>query len=1140
MAMRAGEMMVIIRAQDFASRTLRRVGGEFAHLSREQQKQFRKQAIAWQKYDAQASVSAAKERMRQLGIAQDYRNTTKALDKNVAQRAHLLKQMSRAEAFVAREFDQARTRGGGRIPGPTAMSSIRPAAIRAVEQYKQQITELEKASEPLVKKQNKLTHAMANYAPWVGRAAMNQGAYFDALSRTNRGLVEAYRNLSQAKQAQLAFDQAMARMPINRMQEMAHVLGGVGRTMQLFGAVGTVALGAAANTAANFNTEISLAATQARDLDAPVAQVQKRIDQLTNGFSKNGKEMKGVLSLMNQFPADQSAMAAGAYDIFSSMNLLDGKVTDVAAGLDLLATANKIAIAGGEELDIATNAMITTFNNFDPKLENTTETLDTMFDIIRFGRMRLGDFNTMMNKIAPAAAGAGLSLRDVGGAMAFLTEVMPSQRMVATGISRLIEALNHPDVRKGLKMYGVQVRKVTGEMRPLDDIMKDIAKQFPKLAKGQMTAAEMFKMVSQKGRGGGVGVMFTAEGRKALTQIITHLDEYLDRQRQIDENKGEFGASYEAQLKSLGVQWGIFMNRMKAVIVAIGTDAIPVFAELGQVLKRLLDWWQGLDPELRKTIVRMAVMASVATLLVGAVFALSGALLGSAAMLARFGMGLGGVAGFMAKLTKGVRYLGALGAISIIINVKRKGNAGAWDFLMAAMSGAAMGAGFGPWGALAGAAVMTVIVAVQDQMGQDKTMNEGIAKMLEENSKQQHPAARAYGRYLAAEIRAGAKSVMSQDEYFQFFKTFQKKGNAVGRTEDNRAALNRANTTKANKDLKNSTDDLSEAQKRYNKARDIWEKKDKKYTEALREHKNAMREHVRAVKEYHEQLAKATVQARQEVVDNLRGMYMEIQQVNEQLMGTLFQGPLLGGEAFDLAKEWGITANIDAMTKDINQATALFNKIQKGFAKLRKIGIAPEMISEIQKMEPNDALGFIQGILKGTPKQQQALIAAFKKRNEAVQSQTKMDFVDEIERFRKAGVDMGEAIKNGFQQAEVGAWFDNWVQRTFPDVISSAVNTAVAQWQTENPMPKAPKPPIRPVRPTAPPDQAAAPGTTVNDNSETNLNFYLGGHARNAAEEREDMRKIGFIVKNAMGGPAGNRSRSIGKPNTINRTRGMK
>jgi hypothetical protein len=564
-----------------------------------------------------------------------------------------------------------------------------------------------------------------------------------------------------------------------------------------------------------------------------------------------------------------------------------------------------------------------------------------------------------------------------------------------------------------------------------------------------------------------------------------------------------------------------------------------VFAELGKILKRLLDAWQAINPEVRQTIVRMLVFASVATLVGGVLLAMVGAGMGVTAMFRRFFLnmdkaqgGMGRMATMLTRMRTTLGFMAAIGTISIVMNVVRKGDARVWDFLMGAGGGAMTGFAIGgPVGAAVGALVGATAVGIAEQMNEGEKLLNQMADKTIENTKQLWPKAREYGQYLAANYRKGiVKGLMTQDEFNQFSDMAA----TTDKLEGNRAALNRANT-KAAAPVRTA----AQAQKEWNAALAKHDKLTDKHAEKQKEYTQKLRQHKREMEEYNKNLATETVRAAQEATDGLRSMYLELQKVNEGLMGELFQGPLLGGESFDLAREWGITASIDSMIKDIKQANAQFNQLTSGFAKLRKIGIAPEMIAEIQKMEPKDALGFIQGILKGTPKQQQELIKAFKQRNQNVQEQTKMDFVDEIERFRRAGVSMGDAIKEGFQSAQVGSWFDGWVKQRFPAVISQAVNQAVSQWQELNPVPTAPKMPRAPKAPNRRDFFGGIQGSHNNvDNStnETNIYVNLGDSGSTARERREDERRIGFVVRQATQG----RGRVIGRPNTIDRTRGKR
>ena len=1111
--MRVGEMMVVIRAQDFASRTMRRVGGEFAHLSREQQQAFRRQQLAWQKYDAKASRLAANESMRQLNMARDFRRVNAEVERLAAQRLQTMQRMETAQARRVAAFDARRTPQG--TIGP-ATGNLR-LADRLMETYSRRIGDLDRQMEPLVERQGQMNRALSQYPTWVRRAAQSTIAYADGISRVSQEYQRAWRNLATWQQNQLAFDQAMQRLPVNQLQDMGHALGGIGRTMQLFGAVSTVAMGAAANAAANFNTEISLAATQARDIGASADQIGLRIDQLSNGFNQNGREIEGVLDLMERFPASQSEMAAGAYEIFSGMQLENKGIVNVAKGLGLLEDANKIAVAGGVSLEEGTSALITVLNNFDPQLRNTTEQFDTMFDIVRFGRMTMSDFNVMMNKIAPAAKDAGQSLEDVGGAMAYLTTVMPSQRMVATGISRLMEALRHPDIRKGLKMLGVDALDANKRLRPLPDLLTDIAEIYPELTTGQMSAADFFREVSSLGRGGASkGVIFTQEGRRALSLLIANLDEFLQRQREIEENTGEFGAAYEAQLKSLGQQWDIFMNRIRAVVVAIGADAIPVFVELGQVLKRFLDFWQSLDEGTRQSIVRFITLTAVATALGGAFLAIVGAFMGVEAMFRRMVMGAGGATTAVGGLMMILRRMAAIGVIALLIKVSVDGPPGWQDLASGGIFGAILGKRWGKMAMVKGAIVIPVILAITGGSLDEVTQR--------------------FNRWLI-----GTGKDMENKSFFGV-----KWGKGLGKIMQGLGSLdNKMQGVKKNamfdpipegalKKWQNRLKDLEKdtpagkarqaAMNAFRKARKQFVTDIKEWGKAMATHKEEMERHKNAVKEWGENLARATSDARVQAVDSMRSMYMELQQINEQAMGALFQGPHLTSESFNIAEEWGVTPGIEDLIRDLNEANQRFAKWRKSLDALFAKGVPDEMVNELRRMGPEEGQGYVDAILKGTPRQRQALIAAFKRRNEAIKSETKMDFVDEIERFRRAGVNMGTAIKQGFQEAQVGAWFDNWITSKFPNVINTAVNQAVAEWRQANPRPVAPKAPVRPVAPKLPPGVKAAAGatstqqTTNNSGGNTNITINMGDSAGTAREQLEEERRLGFIIRQATRG----------------------
>lgn len=1066
--MRVGEMMVVVRAQDFASRTLRRVSGELTQMSRSQALTMRRHQII----------------MRQMAQADRARN--------LMERGRGL-QMLRHRLELEQKLAQVQS-GTGPLRDPTGKFTSRTRMV----------SQLNTALQSLDARLSQVDPALQRLGMRL-RAFPEAGAILDrALAGNRRALDQLRIGIGLTRGELEAIERQIRGLPIERLDNLAHALSGIGRTMQLFGAVGVVSLGLAAKGAADFDKSISLAATQARDLTADATQIKVRIDQLTNGFAVNGREIDGVLDLMRQYPADAQQMSNATYDIFSSMDLERGGIIDVAKGLGLLTDANQIAVAGGVDLEEATSAMITVLNNFAPSLENVTEQYDTMFDIVRFGRMRLSDFNIMMNKIAPAAADAGMKLRDVGGAMAYLTTVMPSQRMVATGISRLIEAFRNPDVQKGLRMFGIAVEDATGKMRPLDAIMKDIAETFPLLRTGQKSAAQFFREISAAGRGGGRGQMFTAEGRRAFSQIITHMDEYLDAQSRIDTNTNEFAEAQKAQMESIGVQWDIFMNRVRALVLAIGADAVPAFAELGKIVEGFLKWWESLDEGTREAIVRFGVFGSAITLLGGAALAIIGSMLALEAAIRKLMMSAGAGSTVLGSLKTVLARIGAIGAISLIINAKMTGETSAKSLLAGIAMGALAGASFGPWGIVAGAITVPIMMHV---MAQGSIEDEMSAAILEVTSKRTEKW-RQYGRYAASQINAGLmETIMSPEEFFDFRDKFGP-DSGVAKIEAHRAKLHNSNLREAEK----ATKDAAAATKKH---KDVLGD----YYKALQANREKQSRFNTDLKEWRDNLSDATADAKKAAIDNLRSMYMEMESINEQAFGSLFQGPWLTSETFDIAKEWGIEPRIQDLIRDLKEQNTQFAQWRTGLDKLMKKGLPREFIDELRAMGPEEGQGILNQLLSASPQQVNALVTQWKRKNAQIKAATKMDFTAEIKAFKKAGGDMGDAIINGFKDAEVGKWFDSWVQVTFPGVINAAVNKAVNEWKASNVKPVAPTPPT--------PPKALVPSSnssvTNNNNQKTAQVTVNLGDSGATAKEKADARMAGFIVSGAVKGALGRR-----------------
>ena len=1111
MPARVGELMVVLRAQDFASRTLRRVGSEYAGLSRAQMIAAKRSDLVTQRMRANARLFEARKGLQPLRII-ERRNDL--LKREAAQTQTL----TRARQNLNRIMRQTPVVSPGAVfPSAAPISQATTAWRNAGQQ-------LDKTRHQL----GKVDQAIASMGPRWQRAATSTTAFNREMRSASRRLMEAYNGLDKAQRAQLAFNQAMRAMPLQRAHELAHVMGGIGRTMQLFGAIGTAAFGLAAHEAAQFSQSVSLAATQMTRVGAGTGEA----------IANAAKLRKGILALADDYPFAAKEMAEATYEIFSGTN-----VQRIDDGMKILEATARVAVAGQVDLQTATKATIITMNTFRGAGENVGETMNRMFSIVRFGFMRFSDFAEMLPKVAAAAYGSGQSLDDVAGIMAFLTRKTGDASIAATQISRAFDVLSRKEFRTGIEALGVSIEDAGGKLLPLPEVLKKIMDRWGnELQRGGKGAERFIQIVTRASQEAGKGFLSTAEARRFFRFVFANWGEYMDLQDKVVSNNSEFQRSFETMMADPGVQWQIFIARVKALIIAIGQEAIPVFADLGRHIARLLDKWESLNEGTRGSIVRWGVLISVGTLLVGVMFSIVGAFvsvgLTMGTVLAKiirvgaafFGLsqllGGKGTAGLIGRLFLMIKMLGFLAAIgTIVIGVELEQRGGAWKFIgqilqvggaERALKKAGLFAGRGALGIAGRTPIAAALVELifPDEPALQNTANDFLARVGQLDD---HVQKTIQGRR--------RRRVVKQAESLFLTTAAQKDFETAKRVT--LAFLKKMGISM--KDTQDKTDSASQSFEEW-----MASLKDASLKGVLKElfgdtgteledfdaQMDAAKE---AMSDWNKQLTEETARAREAAVDNLRNMYMEMERVNIEAMGELFQGPWLTSETFDLAKEWGIEPQVQDLIRDLKEQNQEFERWRASLDRLMKKGLPMEMINELKGMGL-EGQPLINAILAGTPSDTKKIIAQWKRRNKNIKDATKMDFKDEIDRFRKAGVDMGDAIVNGFQSAAVGKWFDNWINTTFPGIIDAAVNTAITEWKKANPKPKLPtKPKTKPD--VNKPDAKPTAATDSHDKviNQTN-NFYSDegrGGSKWESEQKAKKRRQANQIKNATKGALG-------------------
>lgn len=478
--------------------------------------------------------------------------------------------------------------------------------------------------------------------------------------QTLRGRVrassDAYRlstsRLNEAKASVQSF-------PIEKLQTVGTAASHAGKALTFLGAAGTAALAFAGKSAADFSTQVTVAATQSTTAGRnAVADVQKNAAYIQNAIQRMLSGGRVIAS-----PEDQTS---AIYRIFSGLTLKGNQLSQLRQGIQLLREFNRVTTAnvGLVTLEESTRAGIILINRFGVSAKNIRPALNTMQAAVRYGDMTMSEFIGTLNQMAPASQTAGYNFTQMSGAAAFLSRQFPSLRMGAAGYARLLEIFARKDVIAGLKARNVEITRSVGGVQkliPLNQIAHRVIDRFGgSVQKGSVFLQNFFKEIGN--------TQGTIQGRRALESYVHHIG-LADRiLRDVSRDHKELQKSFRAAQESPGVRWQEFVNQLKALSLEIGAGVIPAVGYLAGHVQRLAEWFNNLTPSTRKMIGEVALFTSVGVVLGGVILTLVGGLVSlrivATQLAGAFGIGLASEAGFASIQL--IALLGVAGALVTI------------------------------------------------------------------------------------------------------------------------------------------------------------------------------------------------------------------------------------------------------------------------------------------------------------------------------------------------------------------------------------------------------------------------------------------------------------------------------------------
>jgi len=179
---------------------------------------------------------------------------------------------------------------------------------------------------------------------------------------------------------------------------------------------------------------------------------------------------KQISRLATQYGQATGTLNKGLYDILSAS-------VDASEAITLLEVSSKAAIAGLTDTGIAADALTTILNSYGFAATDASRVSDILFTVVKRGKLTFGELAGSIGHVAALAASSGLSLEEVGAAIATMTRSGISADIAMTSLKAILTTFLSPteDSIKVARELGIELNTTTLRTIGLTGVMKKLA-----------------------------------------------------------------------------------------------------------------------------------------------------------------------------------------------------------------------------------------------------------------------------------------------------------------------------------------------------------------------------------------------------------------------------------------------------------------------------------------------------------------------------------------------------------------------------------------------------------------------------------------------------------------------------------------
>ena len=211
-----------------------------------------------------------------------------------------------------------------------------------------------------------------------------------------------------------------ARAAIVKLEQLGRTLQQRGLSQIFVGISLAIPFKKAIEDIAAFDRQMRLVATVTKDTAKYIGQYTEAVKQMAFEFGES-----------------TATISKGLYDILSSQ-------IDEAHALDVLRVALKGAIGGMTDTAVAADATVAMLNSYRLSAEYATDVSDWLFKTVELGTITYEQLASRIGYVASSAYACGVSLEDLGAAIATITHVGLPAESAIVAINNILKQFMNP------------------------------------------------------------------------------------------------------------------------------------------------------------------------------------------------------------------------------------------------------------------------------------------------------------------------------------------------------------------------------------------------------------------------------------------------------------------------------------------------------------------------------------------------------------------------------------------------------------------------------------------------------------------------------------------------------------------------